>query len=444
MLQLLWGRFRHSFSLPPDANHHPDVTRFFRRNFWVNIIDMMTWTMGASFVAPTTILTVYASHLTDSAILIGLIPAILEFGAFAPPLLVVPFVEKQKRQFPLVIGLGVFERLPYLFLPLVALWLTRISHDVAIWWLLLFVAWIALGTGLVITPWQEMLAKVIPVSHRGRLFGVGFFLGRLLGIAVTPVVAYILARYGYPQNFIISFAIANIGIWASLIFLLFNKEPISEPVIRPANKENGYLQRLGAMLTKQPNFRFYLISRWLIQLGRTPFTFMAIYAVQRYSLPDSSAAFLTGILYATGMAGYAIWGAAGDKWGHKRVLELSTILWMVALVLAPLTGLWSGMVYLAMALMGFSDAGHLMSNLSLPLEFSSEADRPMIVSLTRTIIGPTLLIGPLFGGWVIETWGYTELFAVALVMTIAGWLVLNYRVEEPRHIKLKRVESSAD
>ena len=32
--------------------------------------------------------------------------------------------------------------------------------------------WKAFGSGLVATPWQEMLAKVIPVSNRGRFFGL--------------------------------------------------------------------------------------------------------------------------------------------------------------------------------------------------------------------------------------------------------------------------------
>ncbi|MFC1996304.1 hypothetical protein ACFLXI_01690 [Chloroflexota bacterium] len=38
------------------------------------------------------------------------------------------------------------------------------------------------SSGLVAFPWQEIIAKVIPVSHRGRYWGSALILGKSLGI----------------------------------------------------------------------------------------------------------------------------------------------------------------------------------------------------------------------------------------------------------------------
>jgi MFS family permease len=436
------ARLSSLLTLSPQSTTDPEIARNFRRNFIVIAMDMMTWSLGASFVAPNTILTVFASRITQSTLLIGLIPALLEFGIFVPPLFVAPYVERLRRKFPLVLALGTIERYPYALLPLAAIWLTQQPEAVAVPALLLLVAFMALGSGIVTTPWQEMVAKVIPVTHRGRLFGIGHFMGQLLSIAAASLAAAILASFPFPQNFAISFAVGSVFILISLVFLMFTVEPERPVASEKLTSYGDYFRRVGRILRTHKNYRLYIFSRWLIHLGRMPMAFVAIFAVQKFNFPDASAAVFAGILAASGMLGYAVWGVVGDRWGHKRVLELATIALLASIVvslLVALTGVeWA--LYVVFALMGLSNAGNLISSMNLPLEFGPESERPTYIGLTRTAIGPVLLIAPLLGGFLIQAINYPVFFLISGLITLAGLVLLRF-VQEPRRLAAAAAES---
>ena len=160
------------FALPNNTATSPEVVQHFRRNFLVNFGDITMWLFGASFVSVNTILPVYATKLTDSPLVIGLIPALTDAGWFLPQLFMAPYVERLTRKLPTIAWLGALERVPYLVLALAVLWLNTLPHPVAVVIFLVIIAWKSLASGLVAMPWQELIATVIPVSHRGRFFGI--------------------------------------------------------------------------------------------------------------------------------------------------------------------------------------------------------------------------------------------------------------------------------
>ncbi len=429
----MFARLRNFLTLPPDSAA-PEIARHFRRNFFANAGDMATWLFGISFISVNAILPVFASRLTESPIVIGLIPALLDAGWFLPQLFLAPLVERAPRKYPLVMWLGALERVPFLVLPVVALWAPTLPAGVGITVFLILIAWRALGSGVVATPWQEMLAKLIPVTHRGRFFGVAHFAGQLLGIGGSALAAVILARWPYPQNYALSFGVGAAGIWLSLLFLSFTREPAQAPAPHAAatRLDREYLRRLLAILRRDGNFRAYLASRWVSYLGTMATGFLAVYAVERFGLADDAAAVFTGILFGTGMLGYALWGVVGDRYGHKRVMVLAALLWLGALATA-LTASAPASFYVVFALLGLSSSAGTLSDLNLAMEFGPEAERPTYIGLTRTVTGPALLIAPVLGGWLAQTWSYPVLLTVSLALALAGGAWLAIGVREPRH-----------
>ncbi|MGQ0600791.1 MAG: MFS transporter [Anaerolineales bacterium] len=437
MFSQLGARVRQFFTLPPDPKRPPEIAQHFARNFLANAGDMTTWLFGASFLSVSAILPVYASRLNDSPIFLGLIPALIDAGWFLPQLFFAPLLERLPRKLPLVMWLGAFERIPYALLPFMALWLPNLPQPWAVTVFLLIILWRALGSGLVAAPWQEMLAKIIPVTHRGRFFGIAHFAGQLVGIGGSAVAAWILAAWPYPQNFALSFGVGAVAIWASLAFIAFTVEPAIAPVtdqtvLSSVQLNRAYAQRLLRILQTNPNFRTYLLSRWLSYSGGMAAGFLAVYAVERFQLPDAVSATFTGLLFGAGVIGYALWGVAGDRYGHKRVMVIASALWVSALAVAlASSALWG--FYVVFALMGFSSAAGTLSDLNLAMEFGPEAERPTYIGLTRTVTGPALLIAPLAGGWLAQTFGYPVLFATSLAFALGGGLLLAGWVTEPRH-----------
>src|SRR5512136_1241150 len=73
---------RSLLTLPPGSD--PGIARHFRRNFFANGLDMVSWLLGVSFMSISAIMPVYVRHLTESPLIFGLIPALTDFGWFAP------------------------------------------------------------------------------------------------------------------------------------------------------------------------------------------------------------------------------------------------------------------------------------------------------------------------------------------------------------------------
>jgi MFS family permease len=334
------SRIQRFFSLAEGDQSAPGVVRHFRRNFVVNTADGVAWLFGASFVSVITILPVYASRLTHSPILIGMIPALTDAGWFLPQLLLARRVERLKRTMPTVAVLGALERVPYLALPLAVLWIDHLPRRVGIEVFLLLIAWMALASGLVATPWQEFIARIIPTSHRGRFFGISHLGGQLLGVVGGAIAAVVLSRIGYPHNYALCFSLGSLGILASYGFFLLSKEASIERQLAAPETRRGYLRRLLAILQSVHNFRIYLISRALAYLGNMAYGFMAVYAIQRFGLADAQAAVFTSILFGSGVLGFAIWGPYGDRFGHKRVLVWASAVGLAALVTAAFAILW--------------------------------------------------------------------------------------------------------
>ncbi len=84
---------RNFFTLPNLQTLNQEVVRNFRRNFFANVMDAGFWFFGDSFAAAYTILPVFMSTLTDSPILIGLIPALEGAGWFLPQLFLAKHLE---------------------------------------------------------------------------------------------------------------------------------------------------------------------------------------------------------------------------------------------------------------------------------------------------------------------------------------------------------------
>lgn len=419
------------FVLPPDPNRHPEVEQKFRHNVLVNGADSIVWLLGDSFVSASTILSVFASKLTDSPLVIGLIPALLNAGWFLPQFFVASFVARLPRKLPTIAWMGIVERLPYLGFFFLALGVERLSPSAAIVIFVLLLVWRAFSSGLIALPWQELIATVIPVSHRGRYFGYSHLLGELAGVGGAVIAARILAGLAYPANYALAFLISFVCVMVSYVFVMMTSEPAIKPAAPPHDSSRPSLRQARVILGQSANFRTFLISRGLGYVGGMASGFLAVYAVERFRLPDAQAGIFTALLLAGAMIGFVTAGWTGDRLGYKVVLLGAGLLWVVALAVALLSPS-VGVYYLVFVLVGITNGASVVADLNILMEFGHAAERPMYMGLARTIMGPILLIAPLVGGRIAQIADYPLMFGVSLAFAAAGLLLMWVGVAEPR------------
>jgi MFS family permease len=400
-------------------------------NFLVNMLDLTFYHLAVSFVFGSTVLSLYASYLTNRAVLIGLIPAIQSVGFFWPQLLLARRAGNLPRKKPLVQKISVMERLPYLAIGLSVLLWPAAPRWFAFLTLAIGLA-VATGAGGLAGPaWQAMLAKVIPTARRGLLFGVSNALGGLLGVAGAALSRQILERYPYPTSFGICFMLCFCFQVISWICLSLNREPAQAPS-RQTLPAREYWRRLPRILSANPNYTRWLVGRSLIILGTMGTAFYVVYARHAFEVPDGFAAGLTMAALMSQTVSTPALGWLADRRGHKWLTELATLIGALGLgliLLAP-NAAWLFAVYV---LTNAATAGLSVANFGITMEFGEVEDLPTLAALANTITAVPILVSPVLGGWLADLLGFQSLFAVALVFAMLGWLVLRLGVREPRH-----------
>jgi len=422
---------RNFFLIPNSKALHPGVVKNFKRNFFANVMDAGFWFFGDSFAAAYTIMPVFMSTLTDSPILIGLIPALEGAGWFLPQLFLAKHLEGRNRRLPLVLKLGALDRLPFLLLAIGALFILKLDKNVAIALFLVIYVIKTFSAGLGALPWQELIATVIPVSHRGRYWGLSMILGKLMGVAGAVITGLLLTNLAYPKNYAAMFGLGFVGVSISYIFINLNIEPEIERSISPANKELNLWGRMGKILSRDKNFLFFLINRCFVFLSSMGLGFITVYGIQQFDLPLSYSAFFTIIMLVAEIIGFSIWGSLGDNKGYKRILELSNLFLILGLVILIIQKSTWGL-YLAFGIISFAHSGEFIADQNIAMEFSSEDDRPTYIGMSKTLTGPFLLFAPIFGGGLVKLWGYQSLFLVALIFSLFAFGIIKYFVVEPR------------
>lgn len=418
-----------SRSLAP-AEYEAYVRQHETWNFVVNVLDLAFFNLAMSFIFGATVLSLYASHLTSSAALIGLIPAVQQVGHYLPQLFLARYVETLPQKKPLIVRVSVVERLPYLFVALTALLWPGAPNWLAFTILLLSLGLATSAGGLMGPAWQNMLAKVIRPERRGIFFGIANASGGLLGVAGAALSRWVLATYDYPTSFGLCFLLAFLSQVISWLGLRANREPSRDPA-KVSLPPREYFRRLPDVLRRDANFSRYLVSRALIILGTMAASFYIVYARRAFGVDDAFAGTLTMVALLSQTAFTPLLGALADRKGHKWATEVCTLLGAGAAVLAVLSSS-TAWLYGVFVLLNASTSGMMVASMSMTMTFAEPDDLPTYIGLANTLLAAPILVAPVLGGWIADLAGFRALFWVALAMGILGWGVLRWGVRQPQ------------
>ncbi len=107
-----------------------NIIENFKYNFFVNVLDASFFGFGIGFASFSTILPLFVSQMTNSAVLIGLVPAIHNMFWQIPQLFMAKKVSSLPRIKPHVLLMTINERLPYLGFALIAWFLPVLNKSV--------------------------------------------------------------------------------------------------------------------------------------------------------------------------------------------------------------------------------------------------------------------------------------------------------------------------
>jgi MFS family permease len=404
---------------------------FLVRNFTFNILDGAFFGLGVGISSFVTVIPLFVSQLTDSAVLIGLIPAIHAVGWQFPQLLTAQRVARMGYFKRMVVLRTLHERVPYIFLALIAYFLPSLDHTLALVLIYLMLIWQGIGGGVTATAWQAMIAKIIPGNRLGSLYGLQAGAANGLGSVGAIVAGVILERIAPSNNFAICFALTVGAMVLSWIFLaLVHEDPHTPPPAHVA--EQNYSRHLVEILKRDSNFRWFLIVRMVSQVALMAYAFFTVYAVRKFSINPEYAGWLTAVFTGSQILANPILGWLGDHWSHRGVMSMGAFAAMASALLAFLApdATW---FFPAFIFAGIANVAFWTIAMPMILQFTDEKNRASYIGLANTLVAPSTILAPLVGGWLADAFGYPAAFATALLGGIVTFVVLQFVLQDPSH-----------
>lgn len=421
----------------------PDQAPFpprWKRNFAANFVDSLFFSLALAFVSVTTIVPLFISSLGGSALLIGLIPALVQTGHMLPPLFTAPYVAPLPRKLPFLLKMTVIERLPLLVLAILSIRLATTNPTAMVIITASLLAIFGLGGGICLPAWMDIVARVTPLRMRGKLFGWSGALSGLLGVAGGLAAERVLAAFAFPYNFAACFAAASLCLLVSFLGLAAIHEPVAEERAE-AMALGAYIGQLPVLLRRDRDFRFFIFVRVLSAFAGLATAFVAVYATEQRELPASMAGRFTSWMLGAQIIATPLFGMLADRHGYKSSLQFALLAQAVAMVLSLIvtTPLGFSIVF---ALMGAASGLLFAATLNMVVEFARPAERVTYLGLHGTLIALPTLLAPVIGGWLVEAGGYPLAFIVAAVFGITAFVLLTWSVRDPRHRQLAMAAAS--
>lgn len=411
-------------------NTLPEARENLKYNIAVNLADAAFFGIGWGLGSFGTIIPLFVNQLTNSALLIGLIPAIHAVGWQLPQLFTAGWVGKMRRFKPAVLTMTIHERVPYLGLMLAALLLPVFGAATLLPVTFLLLIWQGIGAGVTANAWQSLIAKIIPAEARGTFFGVQAAVANIF-ISFSAVGAgYLLEKMNMPYGFALSFFLAALMMGISYFFLTLTRETESAEILESETTPH-FWQVAREILRRDGNFRWFLAFRVLFQFATMGFAFYIVFGLRRFEMSALVAGFLTAALTISQTVGNAFMGYLGDRLGHRLMLIAGAL----AVALSSALAWYAPSVewlYPVFVLAGLANVSFWTIGMAITVQFGRESERPVYIGLSNTLIAPATILAPVLGGWIADSVGFETTFLLSAIGGALTALLLLTLVKDPR------------
>jgi MFS family permease len=445
----------HSFNKAPAV---------YRRNLYLLTFDYVFFALAMTFTDGQTVMADFVGRLSGSEVLVGLIGILFPLGVMLPQLAVAPAVARSVNKRVWVLGAGMPGR-SMMFVIALGIAVLGVDNPTPVLVLVLVgYGTFAVCDGISAVGWMDLIARVLPNERRGRLYGRGRAIASLLVLLfVSNIVRDVLDPQtgpGYPNDYVLLFALTGVCLWISIIPFFFVREQAGigenrEAVLALSFRE--YFVYLQRVLRYDHHYRRYLLTRIMMFLSTIAAPFYIRYATERLNIPSEIAVSRAILLSTLGMiVGGPVMGWLCERFGSRLVIWFNRLFF----ILQPLTALaavsgaaWPtdlpppaapfaaiselvagpGMIwpiYLAFFLTGLIATSSEAGALNWIIEYASDDRRAIYYSLTNAI-GLIGVLAPVVGGVIAEAFSFKALFVVALALSLIA-MGFALRLAEPR------------
>lgn len=411
-----------------EAAYHAEVEKDLKRNFAANLGHGLLGQTGFRLVTAPTFVPAYIYLLSGSEFMVGLALAAQWLGNALSSLFGATLVEHRKRVLPMGLLIGGGMRLGVLGLALSGYFM---PPHWALGFACAFLMMFGLFNGIQAVIFNTLMAKVIPLRLRGRLTGFRNFAAGLTAAGV----AYIGGKYfveanalgnGYATTFLVAFVLTATGL--AILMLVREPEP---PEVRTRTNVFRRIREIPTLLRHDRELMRFYIATAAASLGTLAVPFYILYTGEAIGLSGTNLAVLSIAFLLAQTGTNLIWGSIADKLGNRLVFLCAIGVWIFATLMLMEAHTLTTLA-IVFAGLGAGQGGFQNSTQNIILEFGTREDLPMRIAMMNTGIASMNAVGPLMGGLIAHTFGFTAVFSISAMMLAISFGMVFFTVKEPR------------
>jgi len=400
-----------------------------RQNLILNILHEYFWGLGLAFHTIYAIVPLFLKSLGAPDPVVISVAGLFSILVALPQFLTTILSRNKQNVKSLAIGVHLTALPPIFMMWFVFAFFAPMGPYAWIYFYICFILY-GLSVGMIIPVWAGFLRQVVNDENRGKFFGISFAFNSVGGFCGGILVKILLSSsLEFPKNFGWGFSVFFISILIAIILFFWMKvEKPDNPFVQKTIRE--FLSETKHILSKQHNFRRYLITRAILTVNYPAISLYAIFMQDKLGFNVSEAGIFTVInVVAFGAASYFA-GLVGDKFGHKYSITLAYISNILAVTTALLVNTMAG-VYLVFVFVGMGMGAFMPSAMNLVYSFAGNRDGKLYMALIDTSIAPFTLLSLILAGIITQTLGAIWTFYFIGLFLLLGVLMLIFFVKDP-------------
>jgi MFS family permease len=412
---------------------HPP--QFKGRNYVLSALEGGLFMGGMSFLSMEAVMPAMIRDLGGAPWAISLAPVLFIIGFGWPQVFSALWVERMRRMKPMLLSLGIIQRSVYLLVGLLLLLAGRDHPRLAV--TAAFLAPFAMSTlgGIQGSAYFEFITRIVPVRRMASMWAIRNILMAVSGILAGFIIKWLLEACPGAPGYGILHLIAFTMMMGSLgVLSLIRETHVPEDTRQdPVSFRSGF-SAFGKQWRENPSLGLFIVTRMLFMLVFVAIPFLSLRAIDRTGAQTS----LVGLLVATQMVGFiagnAMSGYLGDRYGVRIPMLLGRIILITALggVLIA-TSQWQFMAVFFCIGFGISTAH--VGDLTMVIDFAPppRQRRKFFFAVMGVLIVPGVLSAALISAALqYLDHGFHVACLVSSVALVLS-LVLLYRLKDPRH-----------
>ena len=416
------------------------------RNYIIGVFNGSFNEIAKSLLSPNLVLAAFVYEMTESMVLVGILAAFNETGAFIPQLYVSSLIEHKKLKKPMFI-VSFIIRLSILIVILGIIYFSNSDfNNIYIYFFLLtfFLYRIFRGSEFIIL-W-DILARSISPTRLGGFIGVrSFFSGFAAMLTGFLIVQPILSMVPSPRNYsFLAFLTIMIMIIDLIIFSFIREIPVEKPPVK-----RNFIETVSSSFNHikiSKNYQKLFLLRLLYRYTLVSLAFFIPYSIEEFGILGMSGIFL-GTIQASKLLFSNIWGSLSDKKGNRIVLVISSLFFFLSALSALAAGIGSEidiinifsftitnrllLLLLSLVLFGSAQQGNQVSFKSFLLESADSDRKASYLAFLNSFTAPIALLAPLVGSFLEKSANFSLFFIFLLIISffsfITAWNLIEIR-----------------